>query len=140
MNTPTKLAAFAVALTVVFGAAYGVGRVTGPGAPAADARHDGSGHGNVTPGGGEPLTLGVDVTVPGVLTERPLPAPATSATVDFQHDGVVRTAEFTTIAGAASGPVTTVPATPAPTSTSAPAPTGSADHGAPGAGTTDGTA
>ncbi|MEU8409460.1 hypothetical protein AB0C19_24955 [Micromonospora sp. NPDC048842] len=34
------------------------------------------------PTGGEPLTLGVDVTVPGELTERPLPAPATSTTVD----------------------------------------------------------
>ncbi|MFF0718797.1 hypothetical protein [Micromonospora sp. NPDC003816] len=35
-----------------------------------------------TPTGGEPLTLGVDVTVPGALTERPLPAPARTATVD----------------------------------------------------------
>ncbi|MET8365238.1 hypothetical protein ABZU53_16910 [Micromonospora sp. NPDC005194] len=35
-----------------------------------------------TPTGGEALTLGVDVTVPGELTERPLPAPATSTTVD----------------------------------------------------------
>jgi hypothetical protein len=35
-----------------------------------------------TPTGGEPLTLGVDVTVPGELTERTLPAPATSTTVD----------------------------------------------------------
>ncbi|WP_406074570.1 hypothetical protein [Micromonospora sp. NBC_01638] len=35
-----------------------------------------------TPTGGEPLTLGVDVTIPGELTERPLPAPATSTTVD----------------------------------------------------------
>ncbi|MEU7585673.1 hypothetical protein AB0A95_05160 [Micromonospora sp. NPDC049230] len=35
-----------------------------------------------TPTGGEPLTLGVDVTVPGALSERPLPAPATSTTVD----------------------------------------------------------
>ncbi|MEU4555808.1 hypothetical protein EV382_5642 [Micromonospora violae] len=35
-----------------------------------------------TPAGGDPLTLGVDVTVPGELTERPLPAPATSTTVD----------------------------------------------------------
>ncbi|MGC4848931.1 hypothetical protein ACLQ3F_16940 [Micromonospora sp. DT15] len=35
-----------------------------------------------TPTGGDPLTLGVDVTVPGVLTERPLPAPTTSTTVD----------------------------------------------------------
>ncbi|MGC4745484.1 hypothetical protein ACLQ28_07460 [Micromonospora sp. DT201] len=35
-----------------------------------------------TPTGGEPLTLGVDVTIPGELTERPLPAPATTTTVD----------------------------------------------------------
>ncbi|RIV37058.1 hypothetical protein [Micromonospora radicis] len=35
-----------------------------------------------TPTGAEPLTLGVDVTVPGQLTERPLPAPASSSTVD----------------------------------------------------------
>ncbi|MEV2236768.1 hypothetical protein [Micromonospora sp. NPDC049891] len=35
-----------------------------------------------TPSGGDPLTLGVDVTVPGTLAERPLPAPASSATVD----------------------------------------------------------
>ncbi|MEH0843366.1 hypothetical protein V6U81_13365 [Micromonospora sp. CPCC 205711] len=35
-----------------------------------------------TPSGGEPLTLGVDVTVPGPVEARPLPAPATSTTVD----------------------------------------------------------
>ncbi|MFG1883520.1 hypothetical protein [Micromonospora sp. NPDC049102] len=35
-----------------------------------------------TPTGGEPLTLGVDVAVPGEPTEAPLPAPATSTTVD----------------------------------------------------------
>jgi hypothetical protein len=35
-----------------------------------------------TPTGGEPLTLGVDVTVPGPLADRPLPAPGTSTTVD----------------------------------------------------------
>ncbi|MFE9202811.1 hypothetical protein [Micromonospora sp. NPDC007230] len=35
-----------------------------------------------TPTGGVPLTLGVDVTVPGTLADRPLPAPATSTTVD----------------------------------------------------------
>ncbi|MGC5016992.1 hypothetical protein [Micromonospora sp. DT47] len=35
-----------------------------------------------TPSGGEPLTLGVDVTVPGPLAPRPLPAPATRTTVD----------------------------------------------------------
>ncbi|MEU5939621.1 hypothetical protein ABZ807_10565 [Micromonospora sp. NPDC047548] len=35
-----------------------------------------------TPSGGEPLTLGVDVALPGQLQPRPLPAPATSTTVD----------------------------------------------------------
>ncbi|MEV0808233.1 hypothetical protein [Micromonospora sp. NPDC050200] len=35
-----------------------------------------------TPSGGDPLTLGVDVAVPGQLQPRPLPAPATSTTVD----------------------------------------------------------
>ncbi|MEH0981931.1 hypothetical protein [Micromonospora sp. CPCC 205556] len=35
-----------------------------------------------TPTGGQPLTLGVDVAVPGRLDPRPLPAPATSTTVD----------------------------------------------------------
>lgn len=35
-----------------------------------------------TPAGGPALTLGVDVTVPGPLRARPLPAPASSATVD----------------------------------------------------------
>ncbi|MGN9774551.1 hypothetical protein ACTMS0_02030 [Micromonospora sp. H33] len=329
MNTATKLSGFALGLAAVFGAAYGVGQVTGPGAPAAETRHDdtghagetphgdGTGHGDTggadlpggllvserghtlrpvaapagqfafqitgpdgapvtayevahdkrmhlivarrdlsgfrhvhpemssdgtwrvdsplagpgvwrvfadfTPGGGEPLTLGVDVTVPGALAERPLPAPATSTTVDgytvtlagtpqpgrtseltltvsrdgvpvtdlepylgayghlvalrqgdlaylhvhpdgapgdgrtkpgpevtflaevpsagayrlyldFQHGGVVRTAEFTIVAGAAGGTVTAVPAAPTPTSTSAPAPTGGADHGVPGHG------
>ncbi|MFV2103907.1 hypothetical protein [Micromonospora sp. LOL_024] len=35
-----------------------------------------------TPTGGAPITLGVDVTVPGELTEQPLPAPARQTTVD----------------------------------------------------------
>ncbi|MET7948304.1 hypothetical protein [Micromonospora sp. NPDC005324] len=48
--------------------------LTGPGQWRAFA--------DFAPTGGEPLTLGVDVTVPGELTERPLPAPATSTTVD----------------------------------------------------------
>ncbi|MET8355379.1 hypothetical protein [Micromonospora sp. NPDC005171] len=48
--------------------------LTGPGQWRAFA--------DFTPTGGEPLTLGVDVAVPGELTERPLPAPATSTTVD----------------------------------------------------------
>ncbi|MEV4117919.1 hypothetical protein [Micromonospora sp. NPDC049645] len=180
MRTVTRLAGFAVGLTAVFGAAYGVGRVVDP-APAAESRHDevaapaadergatadripggllvsergytlepvdapagefafriagpdgrpvtrydvahdktmhlivarrdlsgfrhvhpdlapdgtwrvdtpltGPGQwrafADFIPTGGEPLTLGVDVSVPGELTERPLPAPATSATVD----------------------------------------------------------
>ncbi|WP_200213703.1 hypothetical protein [Micromonospora coerulea] len=184
MNTATKLSGFALGLAAVFGAAYGVGQVAGPVAPAAEARHDpaDTGHGghdadpgataehlpggllvsdrgytlqpvtaptgefafritgpdgapvtrydvahdkrmhlivarrdlsgfqhvhpelaadgtwrvgsplagpgvwrafaDFTPTGGEPLTLGVDVTVPGPLDSRPLPAPATSVTVD----------------------------------------------------------
>ncbi|MFI7425940.1 hypothetical protein ACIBPB_03035 [Micromonospora sp. NPDC049836] len=189
MNTATKLSGFALGLAAVFGAAYGVGHLTGPVAPAAETRHDatdpahdptaadhGDGHADpstdhlpggllvadrgytlqpvnaptgefafritgpdgrpvtrydvahdkrmhlivarrdlsgfrhvhpeltgdgtwrvasplagpgvwrafadFTPTGGEPLTLGVDVTVPGPLVEHPLPAPATSSTVD----------------------------------------------------------
>ncbi|NES14790.1 MULTISPECIES: hypothetical protein [Micromonospora] len=190
MNTATKLSGFALGLTAVFGAAYGVGHLAGPVAPAAETRHDATapghdladaGHGDghasgdaaahlpggllvsdrgytlqpvtapagefafrisgpdgrpvtrfdvahdkrmhlivarrdlsgfrhvhpeltadgtwrvasplagpgvwrafadFTPTGAEPLTLGVDVTVPGALAERPLPAPATSTTVD----------------------------------------------------------
>ncbi len=182
MNTATKLSGFALGLVAVFGAAYGVGQVTGPVAPAAETRHDDTGHtdeaghgesadahlpggllvsdrghtlrpvtapagqfafqitgpdgepvtayevahdkrmhlivarrdlsgfrhvhpemspdgtwrvdsplagsgvwrvfADFTPGGGEPLTLGVDVTVPGALADRSLPPPATSTTVD----------------------------------------------------------
>ncbi|WP_433346836.1 hypothetical protein [Micromonospora sp. CA-111912] len=40
MNTATKLSGFALGLAAVFGAAYGVGRVAGPVAPAAETRHD----------------------------------------------------------------------------------------------------
>ncbi|MEU1842328.1 hypothetical protein [Micromonospora sediminicola] len=183
MNTATKLSGFALGLVAVFGAAYGIGHVAGPDAPAADTRHDDTdaGHGDqghtgeaaarlpggllvsergytfqptaapegqfafritgpdgrpvtrydvahdkrmhlivarrdlsgfrhvhpeladdgtwrvasplagpgvwrafadFTPTAGEPLTLGVDVTVPGTLAARPLPPPATSTTVD----------------------------------------------------------
>ena len=35
-----------------------------------------------TPTGGEPLTLGVNVDVPGAVTVQPLPAPSSTATVD----------------------------------------------------------
>ncbi|MFC5927206.1 hypothetical protein [Micromonospora vulcania] len=185
MNTATRLGGFALGLAAVFGAAYGIGRVTDAATPVAESRHDGGTHAagpagqgehdeaadrlpggllvsdrgytlepvatlagefafriggpdgrpvtrydvahdkrmhlivarrdlsgfrhvhpelgpdgtwrvatplagpgqwrafaDFTPTGAEPLTLGVDVTVPGTLTERPLPAPATSATVD----------------------------------------------------------
>ncbi|TCB99607.1 hypothetical protein E0H26_03350 [Micromonospora zingiberis] len=188
MNTATKLSGFALGLAAVFGAAYGVGQVTGPVAPVVADGHDADGapHGtdtaapdaaadgpdaglpggllvsdrgytlvpvgaapgefafrisgpdgqpvtrydvvhdkpmhlivarrdlagfrhvhpelaadgtwrvasplggpgvwrafaDFTPTGAEPLTLGVDLTVPGELTERPLPAPASRATVD----------------------------------------------------------
>ncbi|GAA2709927.1 hypothetical protein ACFY2R_03250 [Micromonospora olivasterospora] len=40
MNTATKLSGFALGLAAVFGAAYGVGQVAGPVAPAAETRHD----------------------------------------------------------------------------------------------------
>ncbi|GHJ10460.1 hypothetical protein TPA0907_48270 [Micromonospora humidisoli] len=40
MNTPTRLGGFALVLAVVFGAAYGVGQLTGPGTPPAETRHD----------------------------------------------------------------------------------------------------
>lgn len=40
MNTATKLSGFALGLVAVFGAAYGVGQVTGPVAPAAQIGHD----------------------------------------------------------------------------------------------------
>ncbi|MFC4148750.1 hypothetical protein ACFO0M_21045 [Micromonospora mangrovi] len=184
MNTATKLSGFALGLAAVFGAAYGVGQVAGPGAPVATSRHDATDAGHdgdhatdsatpthlpggllvsdrgytlqpvtaptgefafrvtgpdgapvtrfdvahdermhlivarrdlsgfrhvhpelaadgtwrvasplagpgvwrafadFTPSGGQPLTLGVDVTVPGALADRPLPAPATRTTVD----------------------------------------------------------
>ena len=54
-----------------------------------------------TPTGGEPLTLGVDVTVPGELAERPLPAPAGSTTVDgytVELDGTPQPGRTTTLA------------------------------------------
>ncbi|WP_422753598.1 hypothetical protein [Micromonospora sp. WMMD708] len=40
MNTPTRLGGFALALAAVFGAAYGVGQLTGPVTPPAETRHD----------------------------------------------------------------------------------------------------
>ncbi|SCE78881.1 hypothetical protein [Micromonospora mirobrigensis] len=188
MNTATKLSGFALGLAAMFGAAYGVGHLTGPVTTAAETRqdpatgHDAGGHdtgagpestdderfpggllvsergytlqpvtapagdfafritgpdgrpvtrydvahdrrmhlivarrdlsgfrhvhpemstdgtwrvasplagpgawrafADFTPIGARPLTLGVDVTVPGAVEARPLPAPATSTTVD----------------------------------------------------------
>src|SRR5918993_2339918 len=40
MNAPTRLAAFAVGLVAVFGAAVGVGRLAGPVAAEPPAAHD----------------------------------------------------------------------------------------------------
>ncbi|WP_025616890.1 hypothetical protein [Salinispora cortesiana] len=40
MKTATKLTAFLLGLAAVFGAAYGVGQVTGPGTPAVETHHD----------------------------------------------------------------------------------------------------
>ncbi|MEU5562617.1 hypothetical protein [Micromonospora musae] len=65
-----------------------------------------------TPTGGDPLTLGVDVTVPGALTPRPLPAPATSTTVDGYTVTLAgdpqpgRTAELTLTVSRDGAPVT----------------------------------
>ncbi|WP_341718713.1 hypothetical protein QQG74_02755 [Micromonospora sp. FIMYZ51] len=53
-----------------------------------------------TPTGGQPLTLGVDVTVPGELAEVPLPAPASSTTVDgytVDLDGTPQPGRSTTL-------------------------------------------
>ncbi|MGK5738020.1 hypothetical protein [Micromonospora sp. URMC 103] len=218
MNTTMKLSAFALGLAAVFGAAYGVGRVAGPVAPA-ESRHDdtaGPGHGattesghggtegaaghlpggllvsdrgytltpvrapagefafritgpdgtpvtaydvahdrrmhlivarrdlsgfrhvhpelgpdgtwrvasplgepgvwrvfaDFTPTGAGPLTLGVDVTVPGALTDWPLPAPATTTTVDGYTVTLAgdpqpgRTAELTVTVSRDGTPVT----------------------------------
>ncbi|MER7888571.1 hypothetical protein ABTX15_01970 [Micromonospora sp. NPDC094482] len=219
MNTGMKLSGFALGLVAVFGAAYGVGQVAGPVAPAAESRHQGTtgaGHGTTgdaghggeegadahlpggllvsdrgytlvpvatsadefafritgpdgrpvtgydvahdkrmhlivarrdlsgfrhvhpelgsdgtwrvasplggpgvwrafadfTPTGGQPLTLGVDVSVPGTLTDRPLPAPATSTTVDGYTVTLAgdprpgRTAELTLTVSRDGAPVT----------------------------------
>ncbi|WBB65268.1 hypothetical protein [Micromonospora sp. WMMD812] len=65
-----------------------------------------------TPTGGGPLTLGVDLTVPGPLTERPLPPPATSTTVDGYTVTLAgspqpgRTAELTLTVSRGGVPVT----------------------------------
>ncbi|MEV0731283.1 hypothetical protein [Polymorphospora sp. NPDC050346] len=220
MNTATKLSGFALGLAAVFGAAYGVGHVVDPVAPAADTRHEsttghqagghdnGGGHdsdpgaanpipggllvsdrgytlvpvpapvdefafritgpdahtvtafdeahekrmhlivtrrdlsgfrhvhpemapdgtwrvaspvgepgtwrafADFTPSGGPPLTLGVDVSVPGPFTPRPLPTPATSSSVDgytVTIDGTLqpgRTAELSLTVSRAGAPVT----------------------------------
>ncbi|MDO3701457.1 hypothetical protein Q3W71_07155 [Micromonospora sp. C28SCA-DRY-2] len=218
MNTATKLSGFALGLAAVFGAAYGIGQVAGPVAPAAETSHDDSGGGHAgadgaghadpagpaehlpggllvsdrgytlqrvaapadefafrvtgpdgrpvtgydvahdkrmhlivarrdlsgfrhvhpemapdgtwrvasplagpgvwrafadfTPTGAEPLTLGLDVTVPGVLAETPLPAPATSTTVDGYTVTLAgtpqpgRTAELTLTVSRDGAPVT----------------------------------
>ncbi|MER6593075.1 hypothetical protein ABT214_14730 [Micromonospora purpureochromogenes] len=65
-----------------------------------------------TPTGGESLTLGVDVAVPGPFTPRPLPSPAASSTVDgytVTVDGNLqpgRTAELTLTVSRDGVPVT----------------------------------
>ncbi|MFD0785678.1 hypothetical protein ACFQZ8_17370, partial [Micromonospora azadirachtae] len=65
-----------------------------------------------TPTGGDPLTLGVDVTVPGALTPRPLPAPTSSTTVDGYTVTLAgdpepgRTAELTLTISRDGAPVT----------------------------------
>lgn len=48
MTTATKLTAFLLGLAAVFGVAYGVGQVTGPGTPtpAVETHHDDPEHAN----------------------------------------------------------------------------------------------
>ncbi|MEV4809838.1 hypothetical protein [Micromonospora avicenniae] len=64
------------------------------------------------PTGSDPLTLGIDVAVPGALTSRPLPAPATSSTVDGYTVTLAgdpepgRTAELTLTISRDGAPVT----------------------------------
>ncbi|MFF0372407.1 hypothetical protein [Micromonospora sp. NPDC005087] len=215
MNTATKLSGFALGLAAVFGAAYGVGQLADPVAPAAETRHDttaehgSAGHdeagteaaaqipggllvsdrgytltpvpassgefafritgpggrtvttfdeahdkrmhlivtrrdlsgfrhvhpdmapdgtwqvaspfgdpgswrafADFTPTGGQPLTLGVDVALPGAFTPRPVPAPACTTTVDgytVALDGDLRpgsTAKLTLTINRNGAPVT----------------------------------
>ncbi|MFD0786670.1 hypothetical protein ACFQZ8_22450, partial [Micromonospora azadirachtae] len=82
MSTPLKLSGFALGLAAVFGAAYGVGRVTGPVTPAAESRHDDTataGHGDTE----HPGTGSTAAHLPGGLlvsdrgyTLTPVTAPA----------------------------------------------------------------
>lgn len=215
MNTATKLSGFALGLVAVFGAAYGVGQVADPVAPAAETHRDGTDeHGSAghdetatetatripggllvsdrgytltpapartgefafriigsdgrtvtafdeahdkrmhlivtrrdlsgfrhvhpdmapdgtwrvaapfadpgtwrafadfVPTGGQPLTLGVDVALPGAFTPRPVPAPARTTTVDgytVTLDGDLRpgkTAKLTLAINRNGAPVT----------------------------------
>ncbi|MGY2065717.1 hypothetical protein [Blastococcus sp. SYSU DS0619] len=89
MNTPTKIAAFAVGLVAVFGAAVGVGSAVGPIGPAeetagtADAGHaaTGTGHGDGGSDAAAPAPGGLQVTEDGyTLALADGTAPAGSAT------------------------------------------------------------
>ncbi|MDK3256485.1 hypothetical protein [Blastococcus capsensis] len=90
MNTPTKIAAFAVGLVAVFGAAVGVGSAVGPvglgddspaaGHPAADARHGDGGHVTAAPAPAD-LPAGLQVAEDGYTLDLATDtAPAGSAT------------------------------------------------------------
>ncbi|MCZ2860115.1 hypothetical protein [Blastococcus sp. VKM Ac-2987] len=73
MNTPTKIAAFAVGLVAVFGAAVGVGSAVGPIGPAGDtggtAGTGGAGHAVAGPGhGGGGSAAPAPADEPGGLT------------------------------------------------------------------------
>lgn len=79
MNTPTKLLAFAAALTAVFGLAFGVGRVADPDtAPAA--AHGDEGHGGTHESEADPAETG---PVRLALTRREL-SPGRAVPVSFQ--------------------------------------------------------
>jgi hypothetical protein len=97
MNTATKLSAFALGLTAVFGAAYGAGRVAGPVTPAAGSSHAstdaGSGHTAAGAGHGD---TGKDETTNGqtpgglLVSDRGYtltPVPATAGEFTFRIIG-----------------------------------------------------
>jgi hypothetical protein len=77
MNTPTKLGAFALGLVTVFGAAFGVGHLTGPvtASIGPDSEHGGHGDGAATPADAVALPGGMLVSDRG-YTIAPSAAPA----------------------------------------------------------------
>lgn len=82
MNTATKLIGFVFGLVAVFGAAYGVGQVTGPVTPGVETRHEAPEHenGHDEPGREDPEGDGVRSPVePATSPTAPCADPPTPA-------------------------------------------------------------